>query len=165
MKSRTFLAALFLGAALVLASAQSADAFGCFNRGGCGGGCEPSCGFEPACGCELDCCDTGCDRPGLLQRLCGLLHRDRGCDCCEVSCCEPSCCVAEPTCCAPEPSCCVVEPSCGCEADCCEESCCAPRCRLLERIGGLFRRGGCGGGCGDCGCEPSCGFEPSCGCN
>lgn len=160
MKSRAAMATLFLGAALVLSSAQSASAFfGCLNRGGgcCGPSCcEPVC-CEPTCGCDYNhgCCDTG-RRGGCLNRLFGGLRRGHGHGCCDVSCCEPSCCAAEPSCCAPEPSCCAAEPSCGCEADCCCEPCCRPRCRILGRFGGLLNRGGRSGhhhgGC----CEPSC---------
>lgn len=150
MKSRAIVALCF-GAALVFCS--NAQAFGGL-FGGHGGCCEPTCGFEPSCGIE-DCCDP-CDsapRCRLLGRLRGIFSRAN--DCCIDSCCEPSCC-------APEPSCCVEEPSCGCQDDCCAPAC-GRRCVILEKIGGLFRRGhSCG--C-DCGCEPSCGFEPSCGCN
>lgn len=162
MKSRAIVA-LGFGAALVFCSADAQAFGGLFSRhGGC---CEPtccapepSCAFEPSCGIA-ECCDPCAPRCRLLGRLRGLFHRN---DCC-VDVCEPTCCAPEPTCCAPEPSCCVVEPSCGCFDDCCEPACCAPRCRILEKIGGLFRRGH---HCGyDCGCEPSCGFEPSCGCH
>ena len=173
MKSRAVLASLFLGAALVLSSAQNADAcFGLF--GGCGCcepscceptcGCEPSCcAVEPTCGCELDCCDPCAPRCGLLSKIKGVFHRH---NCCEPVCCEPTCCAPEPTCCAPEPSCCAVEPSCGCETDCCDP-CCAPRCRVIEKLRGLFHRHSCCDCCEPtCGCEPSCcAVEPSCGCN
>ena len=158
MKSRAVLASLFLGAALVLSSAQNANAcFGLF--GGCGGCCEPSCceptcgcepsccAAEPTCGCEMDCCDPCCaPRCGLLSKFKGMFKRHRGCGCC-----EPTCCAPEPTCCAPEPTCCA-------EPTCCDP-CCAPRCGLLSKFKGMFRNRGCG-----C-CEPTCGCEPSCGCH
>jgi hypothetical protein len=167
MKSRAIVALCF-GAALVFCSAGEAQAF-CGLFGGHSDCCEASCGCEPSCGFD-DCCDP-CDsapRCRLLGRLRGMFNRGGDCcmdSCCEPSCCveEPSCCAPEPSCCAPEPSCCAQEPSCGCIDDCCAPACGGRRCCILEKIGGLFRRGN---NCGcDCGCEPSCGFEPSCGCN
>ena len=172
MKSRAVLASLLLGVALVLSSAQNADAFGRFGRGCCEPtcGCEPSCCVaEPTCGCEMDCCETG-RRGCCLGRLFSKFRNHGGCGC-EVSCCEPTCCAAEPTCCAAEPTCCAAEPTCcaeptcGCEMDCCDP-CAKPRCCILGKLRGLFNRNH---GCGcemSCGCEPSCGIEAAgCGCN
>ena len=71
MNRRIGFAALILGAAVVLSSANSASAcFGFLGNRGCGC-CEPAC------------CDSGC---GHRCCLLGLFHRHNDC-CCEETCC------------------------------------------------------------------------------
>jgi hypothetical protein len=78
-----------------------------------------------SCCAPASCCDSCCDRPGLLERLRGLFHRK---DCCQP-CCEVKCAPACPPTCAS--SC---DHGCGHRAklfhrkDCCAPACPTPTC-------------------------------------